>query len=172
MIFSVFKKIGFWSILCPTKYGGNRASRWIRDLWFKGVSLILSYFQTFLSFCVFGDFLRFYKNKGFWVFLVHPPMASVLLSASVERCFVSRMRDFLFTHKLHIVNISGLYLVFPKLCDIFQVWIPSISGKFPQSGCSRPATGLSYLCHLSCRISCSHLFLECPVTTTSKVHLT
>ena len=26
--------------------------------------------------------------------LVHPPMASVLLSASVERCFVSRMRDF------------------------------------------------------------------------------
>ena len=32
---------------------------------------------------------------GFWVFLVHPPMASVLLSASVERCFVSRMRDFL-----------------------------------------------------------------------------
>ena len=28
--------------------------------------------------------------------LVHPPMASVLLSASVERCFVSRMRDFFF----------------------------------------------------------------------------
>ena len=26
--------------------------------------------------------------------LVHPPLASVLLSASVERCFVSRMRDF------------------------------------------------------------------------------
>ena len=26
--------------------------------------------------------------------LVHPPMASVLLSASVKRCFVSRMRDF------------------------------------------------------------------------------
>ena len=32
---------------------------------------------------------------GFWVFLVHPPMALVLLSASVERCFVSRMRNFL-----------------------------------------------------------------------------
>ena len=27
-------------------------------------------------------------------FGVHPPMASVLLSASVERCFVSRMWDF------------------------------------------------------------------------------
>ena len=30
----------------------------------------------------------------FGVFLVQPPMASVLLSALVERCFVSRMRDF------------------------------------------------------------------------------
>ena len=28
--------------------------------------------------------------------MVDPPMASVLLSASVERCFVSRMRDFFF----------------------------------------------------------------------------
>ena len=27
--------------------------------------------------------------------LVHPSMASVLLSASIERCFVSRMQDFL-----------------------------------------------------------------------------
>ena len=35
-------------------------------------------------------------DAGFGVFLVHPPMASVLLSASVERCFVSRMRDFFF----------------------------------------------------------------------------
>jgi hypothetical protein len=33
--------------------------------------------------------------SGFGVFLDHPPMASVLLSVSVERCFVSRMRDFL-----------------------------------------------------------------------------
>ena len=33
---------------------------------------------------------------GFGIFLVHPPMALVLLSASVERCFVSRMRDFFF----------------------------------------------------------------------------
>ena len=32
---------------------------------------------------------------GFRVFLVHPTVVSVLLSASVERGFVSRMRDFL-----------------------------------------------------------------------------
>ena len=40
------------------------------------------------------DFFRFSKNLGFWVFLVHPTVVSVLLSASVERFFVSRMRDF------------------------------------------------------------------------------
>ena len=33
-------------------------------------------------------------DAGFGVFFVHPPMASVLLSASVERFSVSRMRDF------------------------------------------------------------------------------
>ena len=37
---------------------------------------------------VLDDFSRF------WVFLVHPTVVSVLLSASVERFFVSRMRDF------------------------------------------------------------------------------
>ena len=31
---------------------------------------------------------------GFWVFLIHSTLVSVLLSASFERCFVSRMRDF------------------------------------------------------------------------------
>ena len=40
------------------------------------------------------DFFRFSKDLGFWVFLVHPTVVSVLLSPSVERCFVSRMRDF------------------------------------------------------------------------------
>ena len=40
------------------------------------------------------DFFRFSKKSGFWVFLVHPSVVSVLLSASVERCSVSRMRDF------------------------------------------------------------------------------
>ena len=32
--------IRFWGIPCPTKHGGNHASRWIRDLWSKGVLLI------------------------------------------------------------------------------------------------------------------------------------
>ena len=39
-------------------------------------------------------FFRFSKKFGFWVFLFHPTVVSVLLSASFERCFVSRMQDF------------------------------------------------------------------------------
>ena len=70
MIFSVFqKKIKFLGILGPP---GNHASRWIRDLWSKGVLLILAYLLTFLSFCVLDDFFRFSKKSGFLVFLVHP----------------------------------------------------------------------------------------------------
>ena len=42
----------------------------------------------------FGLFFPFKKKLGFWVFLVHPTVVSVLLSASVERFDVSRMRDF------------------------------------------------------------------------------
>ena len=39
-------------------------------------------------------FSVFQKNWVCWVLLVNPTVVSVLLSASVERCFVSRMRDF------------------------------------------------------------------------------
>ena len=46
----------------------------------------------------------FFKKIGFWVFMVHPIVVSVLLSASVERCFVSRMRDF---EKLILVFCFG-----------------------------------------------------------------
>ena len=78
MIFSVFqKKIVYWGILCPTKHGGNHASRWIRDLWSKGVSLILSYSRRFRVFAVFDDFFGFSKKSGFWVFSVHLPMATI-----------------------------------------------------------------------------------------------
>ena len=130
-------------------------SRWFRDLWSKGVLLILAYFQTFLSFCIqdgfsvfqknrvlgyslsnktwwkprfpmdqrplvegcipnfvifldvseflcFGDFFRLSKKSGFWVFLVHPPMASVLLSASIKRFF------YVMTNLIEVyVNLEG-----------------------------------------------------------------
>ena len=60
----------FWFYL--TKHGGNHASRWIRDLWSKGVSLILAYLLVFLSLCALDDFFRFSKKSYFWVLLVHP----------------------------------------------------------------------------------------------------
>ena len=37
-------EIVFLADFCLTKQGGNPASRWIRDLWSKGLSLILAYF--------------------------------------------------------------------------------------------------------------------------------
>ena len=65
-------KLVFFCWFCFTKHGGNHASQWIRDLWSKGVSQILAYLSTFLSFCVLDNFFRFSNKSGFWVFLVYP----------------------------------------------------------------------------------------------------
>ena len=65
-------KKSFFCWFCLTIHGGNHASRWIRDLWSKNVSLILAYLYTLLSFCVLDDFFCFSKKLGFWVFLLHP----------------------------------------------------------------------------------------------------
>ena len=61
MIFSVFQKNRVFGILGPPR---NHASRRIRDLWSKSVSLILEYFSTFLSFCILDDFFHFSKKSG------------------------------------------------------------------------------------------------------------
>ena len=58
---------------------------------------------------LFGSRLKLPRKKVFFSFadfaLVHPSMASVLLSASVKRCFVSRMRDFFFVSVSLCLNI-------------------------------------------------------------------
>ena len=69
----------------------------------------------FLSFYVLDDFFRFSKKLSFWVFLVHPTVVSVLLSASVERCFVSRMRDFKVTLPTYFFSKATLILHFKYL---------------------------------------------------------
>ena len=51
-------------------------------------------------------------------------MASVLLSASVERCFVSRMRDFLG----QFVHIFGLFFVFLKKIGFLSILGPPYCG--------------------------------------------
>ena len=48
----------------------------------------LYWYDALILRLVLDDFFRF------WVFLVHPTVESVLLSALVERFSVSRMRDF------------------------------------------------------------------------------
>ena len=55
---------------------------------------LITNFGIFLSFSAFDDFFHFSISSGFRVFLVHLTVVSVLLSASVKRCFVSHMRDF------------------------------------------------------------------------------
>ena len=66
---------------CLTKHGGNHAFRWIRDLWSKGISLILACADTICIFFLrFHDFLRF---SIFFGFRSHP---------TVDNGWVSRGR--------------------------------------------------------------------------------
>ena len=67
MIFLFFKQFGFLGILGPP---GNHTSRWIRDLWSKGISLILAYISMCLTFCVLDDISVFQK---IWVLSILGP---------------------------------------------------------------------------------------------------
>ena len=66
------KNNNFFGLFCLTKQGGNHASRWITDLWYKGKLLIFAYFWTFLSFCVLHEIFLFFKQFGFWGILGPP----------------------------------------------------------------------------------------------------
>ena len=57
-------------------------------------------------------FSRLSRNSGFWVFLVHPTVISVLLSASVERCFVSLIRDFFCLDYKKLFVLHVIYQLF------------------------------------------------------------
>ena len=54
----------------------------------------------------------------FWVFFVHPTVVSVLLSASVERCFVSRMRDFCIVFNIFLSHIFLFFFSFVSSCPL------------------------------------------------------
>ena len=105
------RKLVFW-LFCLTKHVGNHTSQWIRDLWSKGISLILAYLQRFLSFCVLNDIFRFSKKSGFLLFLVH--LETTLpdgLETSGRRAYryiwhISRHFEFL--------RFGGFFLFFKK----------------------------------------------------------
>ena len=69
------------------------------------------------------------------VFLVHPPLASVLLFASVERCFVSRMQDFFKTffcktsHDNYYFDVMQTMASFEK--NGFQPFFEFLNGMPP-----------------------------------------
>ena len=46
-VFKLYKIIEKNGLFCLAKYGGNHVFQSIRDLWSKGVSLILAYFRCF-----------------------------------------------------------------------------------------------------------------------------
>ena len=61
--------------VCPSHLI-NDASRWTRDLWTKGVLLILGFRKTELFLKLCNDFLCFKKKLGFGVFAKHPTVYS------------------------------------------------------------------------------------------------
>ena len=98
-IFSVFQKNRVFGYSWST-----RKPRFPMD-WRPLVEGRIDNFGIFLNifeFLRFGWFFPLKKKLGFGVFLVHAPMASVLLSASVKRCFVSHMRDFFQLYLTHM----------------------------------------------------------------------
>ena len=107
-------------LCCHLQYPSSTPlSEWLLKHWCANFGIFLDVFE----FCVLDDFFRSSKKSFFWVFLVHPTVVSVLLSASVERCFVSRMRDFL---KLRLnfwnmaeISIDGWILITGK----YYLWV-------------------------------------------------
>ena len=59
------KKSLFFGWFCLATHGRNHTSRWIRDLWSEGVSLLLAYLKMFLSFAFWVIFSVFQKNQVF-----------------------------------------------------------------------------------------------------------
>ena len=117
------KKSLFFCWFFLTKLGGNHASRWIRDLWLKGILQILAYLQMFLSFLIiFFRFFIFLFFFGFCVFLIHPTVVSMLLSAWVERFYVVHCTDLICT----AMQNSLIWFFLSKLFWIFWIFSPVI----------------------------------------------
>ena len=73
---AALKKSLFFADFAFTKHGGNHASRWIRDLWSMGISLILDISRRFW---VFLFWIKFFCFKIFFSFLciLGPPYCGI-----------------------------------------------------------------------------------------------
>ena len=111
-------EVPFKCLFAPTSWSGM--SNIFRDLEFFGKSNGRKWSQIlkiakqkktvfFGWFFCFRRFFLFYKKLGFRVFLVYPTVVSVILSASVVRCFVSRMQDFFFCPAEHSQHYQWRY---------------------------------------------------------------
>ena len=101
---------------------------------FSSVS-VLDFFSLFLIFF------------GFFVFLVHPTVVLVLLSASVERFYVSLMRDFFVQRGLLFCTVSVFSCLFPLLLILLPANDITVilSWKF-QEAIGRPLRGIYQMC--------------------------
>ena len=147
-------------------------------------------FLDIFEFCVLDDFFRFSKKSGFGVFLVYPPMASVLLSASVERCFVSRMRDFfcwkytetsIFLEKFigqWVPDRNGREIarnIEKKIISIFKTWQKMVTkfGQFKKLKCPNFVNCPNFVTIFSCVLKMKIIFLislAIPCPTRSGIH--
>ena len=102
---------------------------------------------------------------GFGVFLVHPTVVSVLLSASVERCFVSRMRYFLW-----YLSLSWNFIWSDQIRYVRTRWVPRIlfSGALLKDSCSLILRKyLQTYRHIACKIISNAVF--CPTNLAQKL---
>ena len=87
---------------------------------------------------------RWSKKMGFWVFLVHPTVVLVLLSASVERCFVSRMRDFFLN--VSLLDVRGWSHTKSKMSSETKILTRLSKGTLREGGGSGDQNLLGIVC--------------------------
>ena len=84
------------------------------------------------------DFFSFLNRLGFWVFLVHPTVVSVLLSASVERCFVSVCGViFKWPHINKLITCTKSIVLLKFVAIFFNENITCFLGNFQSSNSAR-----------------------------------
>ena len=108
----------------PYKNGGNHASRWIRDPLSKGVSLILAYFQMFLS---FGGFFPLFKKFGF-LGVLGPPYCGIGFTIRIGREMFCLPQAGIFLDKIDffVFACAFFYLVFSRFFQVFGFFLGSL----------------------------------------------